>query len=276
MLYNSLMRKQNTSWQKVAPWYNRITDQGRGHYYHQHVVIPGVLRLLDLNSKNLNQESKVLDLACGNGVLAKSLPKSVKYTGIDIAEDLVKTAKNEDKNYNHRYLVGDVTKPEGLAPRSLGEVGFTHATIILALQNISDPKSVIENAARHLIPSPAKPLAEAGKLLIVLNHPAFRIPRQSSWGIDEARKIQYRRVDKYMSPMEIPINMNPSDKNSQVTMSYHFPLSDYSKMLKDAGFVINLIEEWTSDKESEGRARRMENRSRDEIPLFMTILATKK
>jgi hypothetical protein len=46
-------------------------------------------------------------------------------------------------------------------------------------------------------------------------------------------------------------------------------------MLKDAGFVIEEIEEWTSDKESEGRAGRMENRSRNEIPLFMAIGAIK-
>lgn len=75
--------------------------------------------------------------------------------------------------------------------------------------------------------------------------------------------------------MDIPINMNPSDRGSEVTMSYHFPLSSYSKMLKDAGFVIELIEEWTSDKESQGKAARMENRSRSEIPLFLAIKAKK-
>lgn len=79
-----------------------------------------------------------------------------------------------------------------------------------------------------------------------------------------------------MSPMTIPINMNPSDKSSEVTMSYHYPISAYSKMLNAAGFAIELIEEWTSDKESEGRAAKMENRSRAEIPLFMAILAVKK
>ena len=76
--------------------------------------------------------------------------------------------------------------------------------------------------------------------------------------------------------MNIPIRMNPSDPQSAQTMSYHFPISDYSKMLKDAGFVIELIEEWTSDKESVGRAGKMENRSRSEIPLFMAIATTKK
>ena len=75
--------------------------------------------------------------------------------------------------------------------------------------------------------------------------------------------------------MTIPINMNPSDRNSESTLSFHFPISTYSKMLKDSGFVINDIEEWTSNKESVGSAGRMENRSRSEIPLFMTIKAIK-
>lgn len=246
----------SSSWQRVAPWYNKVTRGGEGHYYHQHVVIPGVLRLL-----SLSPVSNLLDLACGNGVLANSLPKSVKYTGVDLSESLVRTAKNEDKNMNHKYIVSDVTMPLTIPDN------FTHAATILALQNIENPEAALENAGKHLLPG--------GKLVIVLNHPAFRIPRQSSWGIDEERKIQYRRVDKYMSPMDIPININPSDRNSEVAVSYHYPLSVYSKMLKDTGFVIELIEEWTSDKESVGRAGRMENRSRAEIPLFMSIVARK-
>lgn len=246
------------SWQKVAPWYNKITREGQGHYYHEHVVIPGVLRLL-----NLDLDSNLLDLACGNGVLAKSLPKDVEYTGVDIAPALIKEAQRTDRNPKHKYLIADVTKPL----TSLNSPNFTHAAIILALQNIINPAAVLKNAAQLL--------NENCKLVIVLNHPAFRIPRQSSWGTDEGRKIQYRRIDKYMSPMEIPINMNPSDRNSPITMSYHHSITDYSKMLKEAGFVIEEIEEWTSDKESVGRAGRMENRSRSEIPLFMAIVAKK-
>ena len=237
-------RSRTTSWQKVAPWYNKLTGRGEGHYYHQRVVIPGVLRLLGLsrNSPNSPTSPKLLDLACGNGVLAKSLPKNVDYTGVDIAESLVKTAKLEDKNYRHAYIVDDITGPL----TSLNSLTFSHATIILALQNIANPLAVLKNAANHLAPG--------GSLIIVLNHPAFRIPRQSSWGIDEPKKLEYRRIDRYMTPLEIPINMNPSDRNSEVTWTYHHPISDYSKMLKDAGFVIELIEEWTSDKESQGKA----------------------
>jgi ubiquinone/menaquinone biosynthesis C-methylase UbiE len=253
------------SWEKVAPWYNRLTDDGRGHYYHQHVVIPGVLRLLDLNPKPSSLNPKLLDIACGNGVLAQALPKNVEYLGVDIAPSLIKEAEKMDHNSKHNYLVTDATKPLTSLD---SQKDFTHAAIILALQNISNPVAVLQNVSKLLILN--------SKLVIVLNHPAFRIPRQTAWGIDEGRKIQYRRIDKYMSPMDIPIRMNPSDPQSQQTMSYHFPISAYSKMLKDAGFVIEEIEEWTSDKESEGRAGRMENRSRNEIPLFMAIKAIKK
>lgn len=253
------MRKEfkRTSWQKVAPWYNRITEHGQGHYYHQHVVIPGVIKLL-----NLAPNSKLIDLACGNGVLAKAIPGGVDYLGIDIAPSLIEEAKKTDRNSKHKYEVADITKPFE------ARTDFTHAAMVLALQNTQSPGNVLKNAAKHL--------AEKGTLVIVLNHPAFRIPRQSSWGIDETKKMQYRRIDKYMSPMNIPINMNPGDPNSQVTMSYHLPINMYSKLLKEAGFVIDLIEEWTSDKESEGRMAKMENRSRAEIPLFLAIRAKKE
>ncbi len=255
--------KKNTSWQRVAPWYNKITEQGKGHYYHQHVVIPGVLRLLgfDLKSNVPYSAFHILDLGCGNGILAKPLPKDVGYLGVDLSESLVNSAKNVDKNPVHKYLVADAGQPLTIP------VDFTHSAAILSLQNMQNPQGAIANASRHM--------TSGGRLVIVINHPAFRIPRQTSWGIDSARKIQYRRVDRYISPMAIPIRMNPSDRNSEETMSYHYPLSAYSRMLKEAGFVIELIEEWTSDKESEGRAAKMENRSRSEIPLFMAILATK-
>lgn len=261
-----MFKNKNTSWNKVAGWYQKVTNDGRGHYYHEHVIIPKVLKLLNFThtqsqTSPTSKQVSILDMGCGNGVLAKHLPKPVKYTGIDLSENLIRSAKYDNKNKSFKFIQGDITKSLNTSEQ------FTHAVIMLALQNVKDPKSVFQNATNLLIAN--------GHLLIVLNHPMFRIPRQTSWGFDESRKIQYRRVDKYMSPMEIPINMNPSDRNSEVTMSYHFPLSEYSKMLQETGFVIEKIEEWTSDKESFGSAKKMEDRARNEIPLFMAILAKK-
>lgn len=246
---------KNTSWEKVSPWYNKIT-QNSGHYYHEHTVIPGVLKLLDLKP-----DDKLLDVAAGTGVLGRSTPKGIEYLGVDVAPSLIAEAKRNDRNFSHKYDVGDVTKNLSIP------TNFNKAAIILALQNIKEPNLAIKNISDHL--------SESGKLVIVLNHPAFRIPRQSSWGIDPNSKIQYRRIDRYMTPINIPITAHPGEKHSEFTWSYHLPLWEYSKMLKNNGFAIELIEEWTSDKESVGKASKMENRSRAEIPLFMAILASK-
>jgi len=79
-----------------------------------------------------------------------------------------------------------------------------------------------------------------------------------------------------MSPMKIPILAHPSQKEQSTnTWSYHTSLKDYSMMLKEAGFAIDLIDEWCSDKTSTGSKARMENRSREEFPLFMAIIAKK-
>jgi len=247
-----------TSWEPVEKWYSDSVGE-KGHYYHQHVIIPGVLKLLELEK---NKEASLLDLGCGSGVLARHLPKAIKYVGIDLSTSLVKAAKKMDPNPNHAYHIGDVSKP---LPTEISS--FTHATIILAIQNIEYPNLVFQNAAHHLI--------KGGKLVIVMNHPCFRIPRQSSWKVDEQQKIQYRRIDRYSSSMNIPIQAHPSKgQASAATVSFHHPLATFSRWLYDAGFAIELLDEWHSDKVSEGKTAKMENRSRTEIPLFLAIRAT--
>jgi ubiquinone/menaquinone biosynthesis C-methylase UbiE len=182
--------------------------------------------------------------------------------GIDISSQLTDTAKKMDKNSRHSYRTGDVTKPFVLNPP------FTHAAIVLALQNMEDVPAVIANCAANLL--------DNGTLVIVLNHPAFRIPRQSNWGIDEANKIQFRRINRYLSPLKIPITMHPGQKQSALTWSFHHPISYYVQLLAAHGFVIDAMEEWVSDRESQqGKSAKMENRSRTEIPLFLAIRTRK-
>ncbi|MBS0630007.1 MAG: class I SAM-dependent methyltransferase [Verrucomicrobia bacterium] len=250
-----MTRQQKTSWESSAKWYDEAVGE-KGHYYHEHVIFPNLLRLMGLAKTS---DPKVLDVACGQGILARQLPKGVIYTGIDISPSLIQSAKEKADKKHHRFLVQDATLQMVLPERD-----FTHATVILALQNIEGVLQVLKNIHRHLIPG--------GKLFIVLNHPCFRIPRQSSWGIDEAKKLQYRRVDCYLSPLEIPIQTHPGKNDAVQTLSFHHPLMSYTKWLKEAGFVILEIEEWISDKKSTGAKARMENRSREEFPLFLTLV----
>ena len=247
---------KDTSWNKVAPWYNKIVGE-EGHYYHERVIIPGVLRLL-----NLKDTDTLVDLACGQGVLSRKIPHIKKYLGLDLAKELIQEAKERNHKNNYEFLVCDLSKL--LRER---EEKFDKAIIILALQNIEQTATVIQNAANYL--------KKDGQLVIVLNHPCFRIPRQSGWSVDEKNKQQQRFVNHYLSSLKIPIDIHPSEKtqNKSLTWSFHHSLQDYSQMLFQTGFVIEKIEEWSSNKESVGKAAKMENRARAEIPLFMTIVA---
>ena len=249
-------KRRDTSWQKVSKWYGGLVGE-KGHYFHQAVIMPNSLRLLALN-----KQSKLLDVACGQGVLSRNIDREIKYTGIDKATDLIVEAKKRDINPNHKFMVADTTKTLPLSE------SFDRACIILALQNIKEPEATIRNISLRL--------DHGARFLIVLNHPAFRIPRQSSWEEDKNNKLQYRRVNRYMSPLEIPINAHPGRENSPITWSYHHPIEDYTKYLFDSGFLIEQIEEWTSDKTSEGKNAKQENRAREEFPMFMAILAIKK
>ena len=208
----------------------------------------------------LDQSSSLLDVGCGQGVLGRAVDSEMKYVGVDISKSLIAYAKELDEGVEHSYVVGN---GENLRQEEL----FTHVSCVLALQNMQRQDRVISNMAASL--------EQNGRLVIVLNHPAFRIPRQSGWG-EHPNKIQYRYVNRYLEPLEIPITMHPSQEKSGLTWSYHVPISYYSQALASAGLVIELIEEWTSDKQSEGRAAKMENRARAEIPLFMAIVAVKR
>ncbi len=253
-----MTQKPNTSWQNVSSWYDKLVGSD-GHYYHQHVVIPGLLRLLELTKEN-----SLVDIGCGQGILSRSVPQLSNYLGIDRSGSLVEAAKKANRNSHYNFITKDATRPIVTAQKI-----FSHAAIVLALQNMENPEGAIQNAASYLIPG--------GKLAIVLNHPSFRIPRQSGWGIDEKTKQQYRWVNRYSSPLKIPITMNPGQTNPksgvQTTWSFHRPLADYVSMLSNAGFVITNLEEWSSDKESEGKVAKMENRARKEFPLFLTLVA---
>lgn len=249
----------STSWQSSGQWYNEIVGQ-KGHHYHQTLIIPKSLRLLAMENSPSNS---LLDLACGQGVLSRHIPNKAIYYGIDAAQSLIKAANQYPHPSHHTFIQADATQ---ILP--LKKSDFTHASIILALQNIEHPQQVFKNVSKYL--------NSKGKFLIVINHPCFRIPRQSSWQIDPNSKIQYRRIDSYMSSMKIPIQTHPSrGEKSPQTWSFHYPISSYCQWLSEEGFVVQNIEEWCSDKVSEGKAAKMENRSRNEIPMFMAILAIK-
>jgi ubiquinone/menaquinone biosynthesis C-methylase UbiE len=249
-------KKIKTDWDSPDRWYDKLVGE-KGHHYYQAVIFPKLFKLLE--SETIDSW---LDLGCGNGVLARHLPSSVEYIGIDAAKDLLVQAERGSPK-TARFIHADAAKK-----LPLEKMDFSHASFILSLQNMEDGSKAISLASKHL--------KIGGKLVLVLNHPSFRIPRQSEWGYDEKTKIQYRRVNAYMSSFKIPISMQPGKKTNFTTYSFHNPLSTYTHWLKAASLHILSIEEWCSDKKSEGSRSKAEDRARLEFPLFLALFAEKK
>jgi hypothetical protein len=122
----------------------------------------------------------------------------------------------------------------------------------------------------------SRALSPRGRLVIVMMHPCFRGPKETSWGWDEKEKIQYRRVDRYLLPRKSPIVTRPGIDAGTYTWTFHKPIEAYVKALRNAGLLIDALEEWPSHKTStSGPRAHAENVSRKEIPMFLAIRAVK-
>lgn len=248
--------QRNTGWDSVDRWYDQLVGE-HGSDYHQNVILPGALKLLAPV-----KGEKVLDIGCGQGVFCRKLSSlGVEVTGVDASPKLIKTAK--ERSAGEKYLIADASRLQ-----MFPDASFDAASCIMAIQNMEQFEKVFAETGRVL--------KNDGRFLIVLNHPCFRIPRQSGWGFDEKRKLQYRRVDSYLSEQRIPIQMQPGFRPDVYTWTFHRPLSSYFQALNTAGMGVSHFEEWVSHRKSQpGAKQKAEDRARGEIPLFLAIVARK-
>ena len=250
------MPKQSTSWGKVAGWYNKLLEEGEDTYQEK-LIKPNLMRILSPKAGE-----QVLDVGCGQGYFGHAIAaEGATVVGIDVAAELIKMAKEQGSG-KETYLTMSAEKMTGLTNER-----FNAAICILALQNIKNmPAAIIEIS---------RVLKKSGRCVIVLNHPAFRIPNGSSWSYDQEANIQYRNIYKYLSEISQEVDMTQGIKNPKMkkfTYSYHRPLQVYFKAFNKAGLAVTRLEEWVSHKTSDkGPRKAAEDLARKEIPLFMCL-----
>ena len=203
-----MKNKSQSSWETSSQWYDKIVGEA-GHYYHQKIILPGLDKLLSTSDFS---SIALLDVGCGQGVLASHYPNLKEYLGIDSSASLIKAAKKSHPQKNYQFLVADAT-----APLPVKKEHFTHAILMLSLQNMANPEAVIRSISSSL--------QKGGQLIIILNHPCFRIPKHSSWDIDQKNNMQSRKLNSYMSPEDPDPNSSGKEQFTDNMVLSQSPLN---------------------------------------------------
>jgi SAM-dependent methyltransferase len=241
----------------LAAWYDGWVGEG-GSQYHTKLAIPTVINLL-----RLKPGESVLDIGAGQGVLAQYVVDAGgRYTGVDASERLISMARRRHGKLG-TFIVGDARALPGIP--KIQPASFDAVVFLLSIQDMDPLEEVLESAAWAL--------RAGGRAVLLMTHPAFRIPRQSGWGWDENRKLQYRRLDRYLTPLPVPLKPFPGEGG--VSRSFHRPLHEYVNGLARCGLLVDQMREIPAFKRGAGKTAKAEETASEEFPLFLGLRAVK-
>lgn len=260
-------------WDHVSTWYDGLVGEGQ-HDHFSETILPGILRMLPAPLPR-----RVFDLACGQGYVSEALAqRGCEVVGLDAAAGLIAAAEQRLRTRGEaarraRFVTGDARALESVLSRAKVEGNFDAALCIMAVMNIDPIDEMFSQLAARV--------SRGGSLLLVMLHPAFRAPAKSGWMWRDSiaqGSVQLRTVESYLTPFGSEIVMNPGQvargAKPVVTKTFHRPLGFYIAALAKAGFAVDSLEEWASNRRSTSGPRATEeNRSRAEIPLFLALRA---
>ncbi|MBO0783603.1 MAG: class I SAM-dependent methyltransferase [Ktedonobacteraceae bacterium] len=247
-----------TNWDALTEWYDGWVGRD-GSALHRELAIPATIDLLAPR-----RGERILDVGAGQGVLAPHIAAAqADYVGVDASLRLIQRARKHHGRLG-TFLVGDACHLRQLSDLHPGS--FDGAVFLLSIQDMDPLPSVLESAAWAL--------RGGGRIVILMIHPCFRVPRQSGWGWQEERKLQYRRIDSYLTPLSVPLKEYANGRRGH-SLSFHRPLQHYINDLAKCGLLLDRMEEITTYKVASGPRARAENRAYQEIPLFMGLRARK-
>jgi SAM-dependent methyltransferase len=254
---NQAQPSGSASWDPVADWYAGWVG-AEGSEHHRRLAIPALLDLLRPAAGE-----RVLDVGCGPGVLAPHIRSAgADYTGVDASRRLIAIARGHH-GARGRFVVGDATRLRGVA--GIAAEVFDAAVFLLSIQDIDPLEDALRSAAWALRPG--------GRVVMLMTHPCFRIPRQSGWGWDAGRRLRYRRIDRYLTRLAVPMK---GYGRGGATRSYHRPLGAYVNGLADCGLLVDGVHEIPTFKtHPPGPGSKAEKMAMREIPLFLGLRAVK-
>jgi SAM-dependent methyltransferase len=243
----------HTSWDPVARWYDGWMGAG-GSKHHRALAIPAVLELL-----RPQPGESILDLGAGQGVLAPSVAAAgARYVGVDASPQLLRLARQRHGGRG-AFLLGDTRRLHTIP--DLRPASFDAAVFLLSIQDMDPLDPVVAGVDWALRPG--------GRVVLLMTHPCFRVPRQSGWGWDHGRKLRFRRIDRYLTSLAVPMKAYGGERRG-ATRSFHRPLHAYVNALAEHNLLIDALHEIAGPAPDRDR-----DEGSDEIPLFLALRAIK-
>jgi ubiquinone/menaquinone biosynthesis C-methylase UbiE len=216
-------------WERMAEWYD-LKQGDSGDLWHRDLIDPGLIRVLG-SVRGL----RVLDLACGNGYLARRFAREgARVVGVDASSPTVERAKARERAepLGVEYHVADAARLSGFDSGRFDRVASN-----MAIMDIEDAAGAIREAARVLRPE--------GRFVFSMSHPCFDVMSRSMWVVERQNyeDTVWRKVRRYREPYEEDVPWRLDDGRFARTRGYHRPLSWYVSVLASAGFRVDAFEE---------------------------------
>lgn len=248
-------------WDQKAEFWDELHGD-EGNRFHRFLVSPGVEKLL-----MLQPNERVLDVACGNGAMARRLSElGGQVTAVDFSPALIEKARARNQPSGHpiTYDVVDATDRESLV--ALGKESFDVVVCTMALMDMPVIAPFYQ-AARDL-------LRPDGRLVIATAHPAFNSCNPIFYAEQEDRDGQLVtttgvKISQYLDVSPTKGTGAPGEPTPHTY--YHWPLHVLFGEAFKAGLVLDGVEEPAIDLEQYGASRSLSWSGVPQIPPVLVI-----
>jgi 2-polyprenyl-3-methyl-5-hydroxy-6-metoxy-1,4-benzoquinol methylase len=220
-------------WNQKAEFWDNLHGE-EGNRFHRTLVSPSVERLLALQA-----DERVLDIACGTGVMARRLAHlGGRVTAVDFSAALIERAKMRGQSSGEPidYDVVDATDEDALV--ALGEGQFDAVVSTMALMDMPVLKPLYR-AVRRL-------LRADGRFVFATSHPAFNSnnPIFAVELADQNGKLVTTHTLKFAAYLEmLPVKAVGARNEPAPHNYYHRPLHQLLGEAFAAGLVLDGLEE---------------------------------
>jgi SAM-dependent methyltransferase len=210
-------------------WDDRMGDNGNDFF--NILCWPVLASMLDLAT-----DSRVLDIACGNGLTSRRLADlGAQVTAFDFSSNLIEHAKARSSQLLTRisYQVLDATDESQLLTTLTSRTPFDAALSNMALFDMPEIEPLFRVLPKLLKPN--------GIFVFSLMHPSFNNPSAAlmaeEWDDGELHTRYAVKVSRYMTPFTskgLALRNQPKPQ-----LYFHRPLQDYLSLAFQNGFVLD-------------------------------------